>query len=409
MPHKIIVSFLLSALLFAGIGILAYTGYLDAIESRFYSPAVTEALIRETTRDAKILSDHIAMLQNHFFSLLYNPAVRRSFLPEQDANDIYERSMLFGLLQMSVTGLQSVRFIDSDGIRMLFSTYPPDIVRSDSISIKYRNYDDDPVSLSFSDILVKEQEQAKLILDKTGGRIIFSFPFYDSLDIYRGMALFDVSIRTLTEGLVVAGRASTAEPLTLYVIPEGIVSGVPGISSEKILSSISDIWTNGYRSIVPFISADVTLALIAVRMEQGFYYGRIVNEAVFVLSPPVKILTLMAIFLTIFLTIFFLFNLKQGRPVMRHRDDSPVIGQSTVAVHVPEALEELEAVEDPASHGKGLLAVTMLKAAESATSVIHEQNGIPYVNSNAFNVDKNIEEKLDKKFVKLVESVVNET
>jgi hypothetical protein len=396
------VSFLLSALLFAGIGVLAYTGYLDVIESRFYSPAVTEALIRETARDAKMLGDHIAMLQARFFGLLYNPAVRSSFLPNQDANDIYERSRLFGLLQESVTGLQSVRFVDSDGIRLHFSTYPPDIVSADSVSIKYRNYNEDTTSLSFSEILVREREQAKLILDKVGARMIFSFPFYDSLDIYRGMALFDVSVRALAEGLIVAGRAGATE---LYVIPEGIVSGVPGISSEIILSGISAIWTNGYRSVVPFISADVTLALIAVRIEQGFYYGRIVNEAVFVLPPSIKILTLMAIFLTIFLTIFFLFNLRQSR-----RQRHPTVSvQSTTAGKKPEELEELEAVEDPAGHGKGLLAVTMLKVAESATSVIHEQNGIPYINSDAFNVDKDLEEKLDRNFVKLIESVVTKT
>jgi hypothetical protein len=405
---KIIASFLLSALLFVGAAFLDYTGFLDIIESRFYHPSVRETLLRETAGDAKILSDHLAGLQNRFSYLLHNPAVRRSFLPTQGTDDIYERSMLFGLLMESVTSLRSVRFVDFDGKQIHFSTYLADIIESDFGSIKYRNYDTDGDSLSFNRVLVRSQEQGKLILDKVGGRIVFSFPFYDSHDVYCGVALFDVSARTLTDALAAAGRASVLEGLILCANPEGIVSGIPGNSSEELLSGISSVWKDGYRSIVPFLFADVTLMLISIQMDQGMYYGRVVNEAVFIFPPEVKILALTAIFLTIFLFIFFLFNLRR-HPVPDSSDDTRPSAKK-IGIRRNETPKEIETVRNPPDRGKGLLAAAAhLASSKAPVDAIYEQDGIPYINSDVFNVDKNTEEQLNNNFVKLIDSVVNKT
>jgi hypothetical protein len=406
---KIIASFFISALLFSGVAFLVYSGFLDIVESRFYHPSVAETLFRETSGDAKILSDHLTGLQNRFSYLLHNPAVRRTFLHEQNADDIYERSMLFGLLLESATGLRSVRFVDFDGKQIHFSTYLADIIESNFGSIRYRNYDADLDSLPFDKVLVLGQEQGKMVFDGAGGRIIFSFPFYDSFDIYRGVALFDVSTRTLTDALATAGKISAIDNLVLCVNPEGIVSGIPGISSDEILKGISSIWKNGYQNIVPFISADVTLLLISVQMDQGIYYGRIVNEAVFVFPLEVKILTLIAIFLTIFLIIFFLFNLKKDpAAVFEDLTSNAGLEGKKAGPHGNETLEELEAVNNPSDRGKGLLAAAA-HLASSSVDAIYEQDGIPYINDDVFNIDKTTEEQLNNNFVKLIDSVVNKT
>jgi hypothetical protein len=404
---KIIASFLISVFLFMGVAFFVYSGFLEIIEIRFYHPSVAETLIRETSGDAKILSDHLAGLQNRFSYLLHNPAVRRSFLPDQNTDDIYERSMLFGLLLESVNGLRSVRFIDVDGKQIHFSTHPADIIESDSGSVKYRNYDTDNDSLAFGKVLVRGQDQGKMILDGTGGRIIFSFPFYDSFDVYRGLALFEISARTLTEALATAGRASAFEGTVLCTNPEGIVSGIPGISGDEILAGVSAIWKDGYKSIVPLLYADVTLMLVSVHMDQGIYYGRVVNETFFVFPPEVKILTLIAIFLTIYLIIFFLFNLRRDPATVL--DDSTDRPSSIKAVsRGNETLEELEAVNNPSDRGKGLLAAAAHLASPSIDA-IYEQDGIPYINNEVFKVDKNTEEQLNNNFVKLIDSVVNKT
>ena len=362
--QKAVLSFALSALLVGGIAALAYTGVLDLIEEHFYNPSVSEALIREASRDARLLGEYLSGLQDRFSLLLSIQAVRRSFLPGQNAQDVYERSRLFGELLESVPSLHSVRFIDSAGSRIHFSTHPADVAHSDLFSITYKGYNEDPTNLPFNEVLTHDRE--RLILDNARGRIIFSFPFHDS-DAYRGVALFTISTRALSEVFAVAGKKGVGENMVLVADPGGFIDVVPGISSEAILPGVTAIWAAGYRSIVPFVTSTSTLALVSVPMDQGLYFGRVVNEAALHFPQPAKNLVVTMIFLTLFLIIFFLLNFKQGSQV-ETRDDS-VDGEakksSAGTSTADEELEELEVVGE--TPGRGLLAAAALSNA-SATA-----------------------------------------
>ena len=492
--HKTVFSLLISAFLFAGIAVLAYTGIFNFIESRFYSPAVTGTLVRETARDAEIINTLLAELQNRFSSSLHDPAVRDSFLPSQDTDSIYKRYMIFGRLLESVPQLYSVRFVDSAGKQIHFSTYSPDIVQSDSFSIVYRDYDADPASLPFDEVRVRENN--RLTLDKAKNQIIFSFPLHDSDEIYRGTALFTVSVRILTEALVVAGRMGADENLSVCTGPPGLVSGLHGVYGDEILAGISSIWDGSYRSIVPIVSAGVTLVLVSARIDQGIYYGRIVDEAVIIFSPQIKIMVLVSVFLTIFLIIFFFFNFSPLPDTAEALPSSGKKPQQTDADSVPDSmggvhrdfgspppnlqvqlqdgvvdeLEELEPIEESGEaagewfktvspfssipsqpddenesaendfaeleelftlNSSGVEkypagAVSMIsryfaffpdnpellpeagsQSTKNSAEIIFEQNGIHYINNDAFIDNQNTEEKPDNDFMKLIESVVD--
>jgi len=146
---------------------------------------------------------------------------------------------------------------------------------------------------------------------------------------------------------------------------------------------------------------------------------------------------LVAVFLTLFLMFFLCFNLRQDstgetRAPVGVDEEKTIIRQHLPEVsflndHEYETLEELEAVVDeivqleavgglggsvslfkPFSFSSGI--PDLLQGDESpddgtAIDVFYEQNGIHYINSNAFMHD-NIE-KLDSEFAELVESVVN--
>jgi len=203
--------------------------------------------------------------------------------------------------------------------------------------------------------------------------------------------------------------------------------------------------------LVCFLLSAFLFAGIAALAFTGFfdYYGDIANEAA---EMPM----LVAVFLTLFLIIFFCFNLRQDstgetrtpggdgkkKPVIREhsREASPLNGNKKY-----EKLEELEAVVEESYLTEfggadmmpeditgeivqleaigGLRGISMLKPFtfsqgnpellqeagseedEISANVFYEQDGIHYINSNAFTPD-NVE-KLDSNFAKLVESVVN--
>jgi hypothetical protein len=385
-PQKAFLSFLPAFFLVAGIMVFASSGFFGLLEDLFHNPSVSKSLVRKTAGDAALLDAFLSELQNRFSSSLDEPAVRRSFLPEPNASDVFERSKVFSLLHGAMFSLHSVRFVNPDSKEMSFSTCPADIAGHETSSGIYRKYHEDSFGLPFGEVSVFPQEQVKLTLDKTGGRIIFSLPFYDSLDIYRGVALFSVSAGALSDVLFAAGRMGAGDNLALVKNPDGFVTGLPDGIQENIAAG-------GYRNIIHFISDGTNIAVVSVQMEQGLFFGRTVSGSVFVLPQSIKILIFIALFLTIFLIVFFLIGIKPVFP-------AKFAGNDTMPPYLNSRQE---------APGDLDIDVDTAELEYIPVEVIIEQDGIHYINSSAVNSGIITDEKLNRDFVKLVESVVDKT
>lgn len=311
--QKAALSLLISVFLFAGFAVLAFTGLFDLVEARFYNPSIMKSLNREIEEDAGIIQNFFMELESLFSETLREEAIRRSFLPNQSAEDIFERSRRFGVLMETLGGLQSVRFVDEGGLRIHYSTRPQDILNQDRLSIAYRNYDTLPGVLPYSQVAVQALGSVKYTLDGIGDRIIFSFPFYDSFEIYRGTALFSLSARAIAERFVGAGRIKVGDDVSIIMDPPGIVTGAPRSTEKALLPVVASIWQDGIVSLTPLNSAesDATLALISFKTDQGILTGRLVSEALFAFPNTMKAILLVAFFLTVYLVIFLFFNLRQ--------------------------------------------------------------------------------------------------
>jgi hypothetical protein len=311
--RKAALSLLISVFLFVGFAVLSFTGLFDLIETHFYNPSIIKSLNREVDQDAETVGDFFTELQNRFSRTLQEIPVKRSFLPNQSAEDIFERSRLFGILQESLGGLQSIRFIDSGGSRIHYSTSGEDILRQDRLSVAYRNYNDSPGYIPYGEVSVPEQGEPKLTLDETEERILFSFPFYDSFEVYRGTALFSLSVRAVAEQLINEGRIKLGEDISIRSFPPGIVSGLPYSGRNVLLPMVSSIWNEGILSLTTLDSAasGTRMALISAKTSQGIYIGRLVDINLFSFPLGMKIILLAAFFLTLYLSIFLAFNLRQ--------------------------------------------------------------------------------------------------
>lgn len=311
--HKAALSLFISVFLFAGFTVIAFTGFFDLIESRFYKPSVTGALTREIDQDTQTIEEFFDEYGGRFSATLWEEAVERSFLPHQNAEDIFERSKLYGLLVESGDGLQWVRFVDAGGRRLHYSSLNSDILRQDRASVAYRNYDTVD-QFPFDELAVLEHESPKITLDQARNRIIFSFPFFDAQNVYRGTALFAVSARTLTERLIDSGRLKAGEDIALIGQPAGIVVHLPPGGQDTLTPLIASHWEQEGSGIAVLELADAapaSLALISLQTAQGFLIGRLVNESLLVFSRSMKFILLMAFFCTAYLLVFLLFNLRQ--------------------------------------------------------------------------------------------------
>jgi hypothetical protein len=309
---KPLVALVISILLFAGLIFLANGNLLDFVESRFYNPSVVNSYVKENAVDSQIVQKHINNLKSKFYSTLTVPAIRSSFLYNQSPNDIFERSKIYGILMESTTGLQSIQFVDSNGIRIHYSTSTRDIMSQDQRSTAYRNYSENPMSLPYEIVGVEDANHAKLTMDDQNDRIIFSFPFRDSMDVFRGTALFSVSIRAFVERLFEAGRLKISDNISLINEPAGIILGSPETSKAAILKKVAEAWNEGIKDYITFDAEDsgAAFSLISTKTDQNLFFGRLVNSDLFSISEPMKLILNVSIFLTFFLTFFFLINLK---------------------------------------------------------------------------------------------------
>ena len=312
--QKAALSLLISVILVAGFSVLAFTGFFNLVETHFYNPSITNSLNKEVERDADTIQNFLDELRERFSASLETDTVRRSFLPNQAAQDIFERTRVYGILMESQRGIQSVRFVDAGGLRVHFSTNAADIQTQTSETISYRNYDETTPHVPYPDLAVSSGGNPKITLDQQNERIIFSFPFYDSMEVYRGSAFFSLSIRAITERLIAEGRLKIGENLSIVSVPPGMVSGLPNAFDEAqtIIPVISAIWTEGLLSLTTLDSGSSgsALALFSAKTNQGLMVGRVVDKSLFNFPQSMKVILLSAIFLTIFLSIFLIFNLR---------------------------------------------------------------------------------------------------
>jgi hypothetical protein len=310
--HKVALSLLISIVLFAACTYLAFTGLFDLVETRFYNPSITRSLNQEIRQDAGIIQDFLVELQVRFAATLENDAVQRSFLTNQSAEDIRDRSQLYGQLQEEFSGLQTVRFIDAGGSRIHYSTYGVDMLRESSTAIAYHNYGEVEQHIPYETIAVEAMETPKITLDAVEERILLSFPFTDFFEVYRGTALFSLSVRAVMERLINEGRITIGENVSILDNPPGIVSGIPAVEKAVLIPIISSIWDEGVLTLTTLDSASgASAALVSSKTSQGIYIGRLVDESVFQFPLAMKIILLVSIYLTLYLTIFLLFNLRQ--------------------------------------------------------------------------------------------------
>jgi len=306
---KPVLALIISILIFAGIVLSADGEFADFIQINFYNPSVVNLYVKENAKDAELVQNHIIYLQNKFADTLEEPAVRRSFNYNQFPQDIFERSRIYGLLLETTGGLQSVQFVDSNGLRIHYSTSSGDIFSQNSDSTIYKNYTDNPLALPYDTISVHLVESAKYTMDEYGGRIIFSYPFFDSMDVCRGTAIFSVSVRALTEKLIAEGRLKASDDVSVVSSPPGILFESPDSYKTDIFDKVSVIWNSGMQDRTALVSANsgVKFSLISYKTDNGLFFGRLVNDALFSISGSMKLILYLSLFFTFYLALLFLF------------------------------------------------------------------------------------------------------
>jgi hypothetical protein len=309
--QKVSISLLITILLFGVFSILTFFGLFNLIEADFYNPSITAYLIRDNTQKAEAIERSFTKMQDRYSEILNTQLIRRGLLPDQNLLKAEDRLEINNLFSESFADVQWLRFIDSGGEKILFSSYAPDVQAQDDPSLSYISYNEP--HLPYEKIAVKNKEPPKYTFDENSGRVFFSFPLYDLNDIYRGTALFSLSSNAVTGHLLSEEKTRLNQDVSVFSNPPGLLFGVPVSSEAALFSRISSTWEEGGQKITKLVSpaSGLSMVLISARTSPGFFVGQLVNEEVFSLPQTMKIILLASFFFTVFLIVFLLFNIKQ--------------------------------------------------------------------------------------------------
>jgi len=309
--QRVISSLLITVILSTAFTAFSFIGLFDLIETRFYNPSVTAHMVSENNRNAKVVEEFFKDNENRLSKILKSDSVKRGLMYDQNQENYSILYSVFRLPENSLEGIQWVRFIDSSGTRLYFSTHSDDIINHDYPSPIFQGYNDP--DLPYSLIAVQNGGSPKYTFDGRSGRILFSFPLYDSFDIYCGTALFSLSMDAVLEKLFNEGRMISGHEIMLIQNPPGMLFGTFAVDEGVMPSQIASVWDAGIIKTARLSSpdSDAIHILISTKTSQNLFIGSLIKEELYLFPWSMKLILLVSFFSTIYLTIFLLFSLKQ--------------------------------------------------------------------------------------------------
>lgn len=314
--QRVVISLLTSVILFAAFTLAAFFGLFSTVEARFYRPSLIADIQTGLHDTAGILDSYLDDLKNRFYTdFVQNDHVKQSFSFEQSGENIKGREDAAGSLFASSSALTAIRIIDSDGKKIHYSTLSSDILRQNTQLISYKLYKD-IAEIPYEHILSEEGEPGKLIFDPDRGRILYSFPFYDSYSAYRGTIVFYTAASDFARELIRRNSASITDSFLFTGTAETplFVLSFPPAGREllqDILIKRAREKNIGTAEKIIESEDSQDRILFSQLSRSGVYILKIYEENLFLLSDTLKLLLLISVFITSFLIIFLIFNIKQ--------------------------------------------------------------------------------------------------
>ena len=259
------------------------------------------------------LDEYTMKQASRFLTYVNLPCVKNAYSSTQTEKDINDRDYYAKGIVEIYAGLQGIRIIDAKGKKIVYSTFKTDTSNySEILELPYDN-------IKSSDVFAN-RSKAKIIFDNTKERIIYSFPFYDNYDIYRGSVVFYVAGYDFSNYLTTKNILSYSEKATLVATvfsdsheqSKGFVLGLPSVSSDVLISKIVDLWNiDSFETQKILHSEDYNWFVVSDNSGKTGIISLVFRDDILVFSKELKVLLLVCAFITLYLVVLFLFNIKQ--------------------------------------------------------------------------------------------------
>ena len=356
--QKVASSLLVSVLAFSIFTVAAFSGLFDFVEVKFYQPAVKRVKEQKLDEIKDAENEYLENLMTRFNIFEMEKDVKTYVDLRPDDISVQKREKLRSALMTETAALLGIRLIDDNGSNIYFSTFDSDKLKKSEKTLSYKNYDSlDEISfeaVKSSDWISENApsgEKGRVIKDASLNRLIFSFPFYDSKNIFRGTLLFYCDAnhfnrylfsRNLIDvnGFCVLVAAESENP-KFEAGFGGYVFGLPNFGRKSAAQQILSEWKenseksfwkmtfegkeNG-ESLLNSERPENSSALkdIPGKTEQKSYFvfskkfersdagfvAAIYDESEFKFPKFLRLLLLISVFITFFLVVFLIFSFK---------------------------------------------------------------------------------------------------
>ncbi|RKX79858.1 MAG: hypothetical protein DRP57_13510, partial [Spirochaetes bacterium] len=319
---KVSLSLLITLVAFAIFLVVAYTGFFSFVETGFFQPRVQDEYAKQLNAIGMGVNKYHKRNIERFSPAVKKDFVSRAFLAQQSEEDIFNRENYFGKLTEDFTNLKFVRFLGPAGKKIHFSTLSSDIKKEDKYRKVYYNLKDVDESLPGTELVVKPDEKYKILIDGDNQQFIYSFAVTDSFGVYRGSVLFYVAKIDLDNYLI--GIPGLSFKSVVFLGHTGIIINYPEAKTSLLKTELESVWrTNKDKKlkIVPFAFKTATgnsvkYLLFTKPLNYTGWIALLVPVERFQLQFWMKIILSASLFMTLFLFIYLIFNLRQDPMVI---------------------------------------------------------------------------------------------
>ena len=329
--QKIAFSLLAALALFAVFVMSLNSTLFKTLETRFYAQAKIEENTGQLDKISEscdsYISDILSLIEKGENAWTKNASVRSYYVQNPSESDVNTRRKLTETLFSDIPALSGIRIVDKNGRNVHYSSFDDtDLLKQNGISKIYKNYSDiikDADEISFEQLQkISNETKSVLLCDEDRARLIISVPFCWVDGIYSGMALFYLNLNEVENEFFRRDILSLNQKVTLYSDDDyngGLVFGIPQGTKKDFRSPFISYWKE--RSEVLRGGEGIQQPQKLLAKPDGSYYvglssnriGKIRVSAVysselFELSPEIRILIYICIFISILLVVFLFFS-----------------------------------------------------------------------------------------------------
>ncbi|MFW6313734.1 MAG: hypothetical protein ACOC2N_07610, partial [Spirochaetota bacterium] len=349
--QKVSLSLLISVVVFSVLSVLVAVDRFRVLETRFYIPRVEESIRTQAGRASQVFDQFHDANIGRFREFTLEPSVQTAFRINASAAEIRERRNRLDTIEQEGASLDVVRIVDVSGTQLHYSSDPADYSQSGTQRTYLRPDQasaDEPISLQSLSYSRSESDDERLsasrlpqpdiFLEPENNQFIYRLPAVDSNGVVQGAALFYVNTADLKNSLIRVGLIGTGDTVRI-VNGSGVVANAPTQFVEPIVRVARREWA----AIAAAANEDIGRVTLRSELDGGAsddgvtdtsttgppsyeaYAVASARDGIVVYLEPSSTLEmptalqytlLVAVFLTTFLIVFLLLNVRQDAIVV---------------------------------------------------------------------------------------------